>query len=1260
MKSTDNIGPTYGAIEDEQPSERKSPYDTASFPSRVVFWWMNPILRLGDKRPLVAKDVPPIPEDDKVQNLAERLEFEMDLDSLNPQRSLFKCVMRCWKREFIASGIIKLFGDGLSFCGPLLLQRIVLYLDTPDAPIWEGLVYAVGLLIGYILQSWFTVAYTFSIYRLVANIRSTFIALVYKKALKLSHSGRQSSTIGEIVNLQALDSTRVGDLAMHVHILWTSPIQIFVALGLLWSVLGPSGLAGLAVIVFSMPIQVKIFSRMSEIQKILMGHKDKRTKVLNEVLQGIRVIKFFAWEESYKKIIRAVRSEELRSLIEYWIVCAEMLFLFGFIPILVAMFSFAVFTFANGTLTPSVAFTALSLFDLMQLPLTFIPRSIGAVVSSKVSFDRLSSFFNADELQLSSVRNHEFSEYPVVVEGASFEWKPGSKTLRGINLKIKSGQLVAVVGEVGAGKSSLLMSLLGEMPQINGKLSVHGSIAYVTQQAWIKNATIKDNILFGMDYHKKRYNSVLKSCQLLKDLDVLPAGHMTEIGEKGINLSGGQKQRISLARAVYSDSDVYFLDDPLSAVDAHVGKAIFNECITGALQGKTRILVTHQLQYLKRCDLVVLLSKGEIEQIGTYDDLMSNHQPFADLINAHVNDTETEENEVKEEEEEKKDEKKKDKLVEDEERKTGSVSWGIYLLYYKFAGIKTVLGILVCTTVSAGCSLALNYWLTYWTNVSIYSMLANATSPSPVIFSELNLGVYFYLIVYMMFGVGQSLFYLAQSFTNSVVAVQAAKHIHHRMLKCVIRAPTSFYDTTPTGRILNRFGGDQYTIDVTLPFMLSLATSTMFGLLCILIIISSVTPIFLVVVIPLTFLYRYIQNYFLNSSRELQRLESISKSPIYALFSETLNGLSTIRGFGRAAAFYEDTLDRVETNQKAYFAWQSCNRWLGIRLELVGTIVVFCAALFAVLQRSQVNSSLAALSLTYSLKLTGTLNAVIRFATETENGLVSVERCTQYSELKVEADAITDTRPPQNWPKDGAIVFDDVRLRYREGLPLVLKGVSLKIKPQEKIGVVGRTGAGKSSLMLSLFRIVELVSGRILIDGLDISKIGLTDLRSRLAIIPQEPTLFTGTIRSNLDPFEQYQDEQIWNSLIAVGLEEQITQMKEGILTAVSENGENLSVGTRQLMCLARAVLRRSKILVMDEATASVDLNTDMMIQQTIRKEFKNVTVLTIAHRINTIIDCDKVLVLENGQVAEFAPPDVLLKDKNSIFYSLANEAGII
>uniref|UniRef100_A0A6B2KWK1 Uncharacterized protein n=1 Tax=Arcella intermedia TaxID=1963864 RepID=A0A6B2KWK1_9EUKA len=1220
---------------------------------------MNPILRLGDKRPLVAKDVPPIPEDDKVQNLAERLEFEMDLDSLNPQRSLFKCVMRCWKREFIASGIIKLFGDGLSFCGPLLLQRIVLYLDTPDAPIWEGLVYAVGLLIGYILQSWFTVAYTFSIYRLVANIRSTFIALVYKKALKLSHSGRQSSTIGEIVNLQALDSTRVGDLAMHVHILWTSPIQIFVALGLLWSVLGPSGLAGLAVIVFSMPIQVKIFSRMSEIQKILMGHKDKRTKVLNEVLQGIRVIKFFAWEESYKKIIRAVRSEELRSLIEYWIVCAEMLFLFGFIPILVAMFSFAVFTFANGTLTPSVAFTALSLFDLMQLPLTFIPRSIGAVVSSKVSFDRLSSFFNADELQLSSVRNHEFSEYPVVVEGASFEWKPGSKTLRGINLKIKSGQLVAVVGEVGAGKSSLLMSLLGEMPQINGKLSVHGSIAYVTQQAWIKNATIKDNILFGMDYHKKRYNSVLKSCQLLKDLDVLPAGHMTEIGEKGINLSGGQKQRISLARAVYSDSDVYFLDDPLSAVDAHVGKAIFNECITGALQGKTRILVTHQLQYLKRCDLIVILTKGEIEKIGTYDDLMSNYQPFSDLINAHVNDTETE-SEGKEEEEEKKEDKKTDKLVEDEERKTGSVSWGIYLLYYKFAGIKTVFLIALFGSLTAGCALALNYWLTYWTNVSSYYSLVNTTLANPVIFDELSMGVYFYLVIYMMLGITQSLFFLSQSFTNSLVAVQAAKHVHHRMLKCIIRAPTSFYDTTPTGRILNRFGGDQYTIDVTLPFMLSIATSTIFGLLSILLIISSVTPIFLIVIIPLTFLYRYIQTYFLNSSRELQRLESISKSPIYALFSETLNGLSTIRGYGRSSAFYEDTLNRVETNQKAYFAWQSCNRWLGIRLEFVGTVVVFFAALFAVLQRAQVNASLAALSLTYSLKLTTALNAVIRFATEAENGLVSVERCTQYSELKVEADAITSTRPPQDWPKNGQIVFEDLMLRYREGLPLVLKGVSLKIHPQEKIGVVGRTGAGKSSLMLALFRIVEPAGGRILIDGIDISKIGLTDLRSRLAIIPQEPTLFTGTIRSNLDPFEQYTDEQIWDSLRAVGLQEQISTMKEGIQNTVAENGENLSVGTRQLMCLARAVLRKSTILVMDEATASVDLNTDMMIQQTIRREFKNVTVLTIAHRINTIIDSDKVLVLDSGQVAEFAPPEVLLKDKNSIFYSLANEAGVL
>eukprot|EP01124_Arcella_intermedia_P001275 TRINITY_DN1068_c0_g1_i38.p1 TRINITY_DN1068_c0_g1~~TRINITY_DN1068_c0_g1_i38.p1 ORF type:complete len:443 (+),score=95.74 TRINITY_DN1068_c0_g1_i38:3177-4505(+) len=434
--------------------------------------------------------------------------------------------------------------------------------------------------------------------------------------------------------------------------------------------------------------------------------------------------------------------------------------------------------------------------------------------------------------------------------------------------------------------------------------------------------------------------------------------------------------------------------------------------------------------------------------------------------------------------------------------------------------------------------------------------------------------------------------------------------------------------------------------------VLTFTISTILVLLSILIVISSVTPVFLITVIPLGFLYRFIQTYYLASSRELQRLDAITKSPIYALFSETLNGLSTIRAYQKTNELSQETLQRITTNQRAYFYWLCNNRWLGIRIEFVGSCVVFFSALFSILQKDQLSAGMAALSLTYALKLTVGLTSMIRLTNDTENGLVAVERCVQYSELPVEAPEITNLRPPHDWPEKGQIVFDDLKLRYREGLPLVLKGISFKVKSKEKIGVVGRTGAGKSSLMLALFRLIEPASGKILIDGIDIAKLGLHDLRKNLSIIPQDPTL--------QEPYENFTDVEIESALEAVGLGSQLAKMEKGILHEVVENGENLSVGTRQLLCLARAVLKRSKILVLDEATASVDLNTDMMIQQTIRKEFKDVTVLTIAHRINTIIDSNRVLVLDNGQIAEFGTPEELLNDESSIFYSLAKEAGII
>eukprot|EP01121_Diplochlamys_sp_Union-15-3_P018939 TRINITY_DN7011_c0_g1_i1.p1 TRINITY_DN7011_c0_g1~~TRINITY_DN7011_c0_g1_i1.p1 ORF type:complete len:625 (+),score=107.71 TRINITY_DN7011_c0_g1_i1:214-1875(+) len=538
-----------------------------------------------------------------------------------------------------------------------------------------------------------------------------------------------------------------------------------------------------------------------------------------------------------------------------------------------------------------------------------------------------------------------------------------------------------------------------------------------------------------------------------------------------------------------------------------------------------------------------------------------------------------------------------------------------------------------------------NYWLSYWSN-----QMEGDKKAKPL---------HFYLLIYVAIGVANCLFVLARSLLLAVAGVIAARTIHNSMLQRLMRAPTSFFDTTPVGRILNRFSKDIYTVDEQLPRVLGMSISTCLSVLAVIIIISSVTPVFLISLIPLTYLYNYIQQYYMSSSRELKRLDSVSKSPVYALFSETLSGVSTIRAYSKEGAFSIRNETQVDQNNRAYYMWLVSNRWLGLRLEFVGACVVFGSAFFAVLDKGSINPGLAGLSITYALQLTGQLNWLVRMSTEVETNLIAVERCVEYSEMNVEADPLTSYPVPGNWPSKGVIKFSDLSIRYREGLPLVLQNVSITTNPQEKIGVVGRTGAGKSSLMLALFRIVEPSSGTVYIDDIDICQLGLEQLRSKLAIIPQEPTLFTGTIRTNLDPFDDHTDAELWSALDAVYLREQVEKMTGLLNASVSEYGENLSVGTRQLMCLARALLRKSKVLVMDEATASVDFETDALIQKTIREQFKNVTVLTIAHRINTIADSDRVLVLDKGKVAEFDTPQNLLKDPNSIYSSLVAKSDV-
>ena len=1038
-------------------------------------------------------------------------------------------------------------------------------------------------------------------------------------------------------------------------------------------------------------------------------------------------------------------------------------FVWTSVPFIVALACFTTYIFMpNGDiLSPEKAFVTLSYLNIMRMPMSVLPYMIIGLVQVGVSLKRINKYLNNEELSPEAVKNDKSVEDPIVISEGSFSWGKKEPTcLHDIDIRIKEGSLTAVVGSVGAGKSSLVSAFLGEMETLKGNVNVNGSVAFVPQQAWMQNATLESNILFGNPAEKGKYDKLISACALDSDLAILPGGDQTEIGEKGINLSGGQKQRVSLARAVYNDADIYLLDDPLSAVDSHVGKHIFENVISheGVLKAKTRVLVTHGITYLPKTDYIIVLKNGRVSEQGTYTELLNQKGDFADFLleymaeeNAELDDDAVEE--IKHQLEEtlgkeeftkelqkqqsqarerkdsvlsdednvdpilaqelrkrkktlsesgsanstemiplvqrnksvdesqrsksgtphrqmsvtasvtsngsgaKNDQKKppeqpakdnKANIIEKEVVETGSVKFSVYTHYMKNVGVVGVSLIILMQVIYQASSIGTNYWLNVWTN----STLGNASDPY---WRDV------YLSVYGALGFSQALSTMILSVTTAICTLNASRLMHKTMLNRVMRSPMTFFDTTPVGRIVNRFAKDIDVCDNTLPINLRQWLSTFTNFLGTVILIMTVIPFFAIVIIPTAILFFVIQNIYVNTSRQLKRLESTSRSPIYSNFSETINGASTIRAFGLEQMFITESERLVDANQVCYYPSIIANRWLAIRLEFIGNIITFAAAIFTIMKPDAVDPSEVGLIISYALSITQVLNWLVRMTSDVETNIVAVERVKEYSKaISMEASWDDGDTPPSAWPEKGKVEFEKYAMRYREGLDLVIRDINCHINGGETVGIVGRTGAGKSSLTVALFRLVEAAEGKIMIDGRDVSKMGLHDLRKKLTIIPQDPVLFSGTLRINLDPFAMYSDEQVWNALELANLKDFVSGLEDGLQHEVSEGGQNVSVGQRQLICLARALLRKSKVLILDEATAAIDLETDDLIQTTIRKEFKGCTVLTIAHRLNTIMDYDRIMVLDKGEIREFATPQDLLQDTNSIFYGMAKDANLV
>uniref|UniRef100_A0A4W5MXK6 ATP-binding cassette, sub-family C (CFTR/MRP), member 4 n=1 Tax=Hucho hucho TaxID=62062 RepID=A0A4W5MXK6_9TELE len=1072
-------------------------------------------------------------------------------------------------------------------------------------------------------------------------------------ALCLSSAAMGKTTTGQIVNLLSNDVNMFNEVTTNLHYLWIAPLQAVVVIILLWYEIGPSCLAGVAVLVFLMPLQTmfgKLFGSLRSKTAVLT---DNRIRTMNEVVSGIRVIKMYAWEKPFSALVNEVRREEISKIMSSSYLRGLNMVSFFAASKIIVFITFTVYVLLGNTISASRVFVAVSLYGAIKITVTlFFPQAIEKVFETIISIGRIKVLSRSSGTKC-FMYGYEMSFLsPQCLDAPS---------LQNLSLTVKSEQLVAVIGPVGSGKSSLLSAILGELPHNKGVLRVKGQLTYASQQPWVFPGTIRSNILFGKELHPQKYEKVLRACALKRDMELLPDGDLTVIGDRGATLSGGQKARVNLARAVYQDADIYLLDDPLSAVDAEA-LGLHQQCICGILKNKPRILVTHQLQYLQAADQILVLKEGHMVARGTYSELQHSGVDFTSLLkrdeeeepqtnnnhsvvkhafsqnsissrNSVVSHT-TSMHSIKDGAEQL---LEPVQTVAEESRSEGNISASLYFKYLNAgASILVMLGTILLSLIAEVAYVLQDWWLEAWEN-------RVKTDKSVSLCSGLTLAS-------VIFG-------FARSLVMFNVLVKAAQSLHNRMFNSILRTPVRFFDVNPIGRILNRFSKDISQLDSMLPNTFVDFSQSILQNIGVVVVAASVMPWILIPVVPLLIIFLFLRRYFLQTSRDVKRLESTTRSPVFSHLSSSLQGLWTIRAFGAEERF-QNTFDaHQDLHSESWFLFLVTSRWFALRLDGICAAFVTVTAFGCLFLRDGLEAGAVGLVLSYAVTLLGNFQWTIRQSAEMENMMTSVERVVEYTELESEAPWETQKRPPPEWPSQGLITFDRVNFSYSSDGPVVLKDMKAVFRPKEKVGIVGRTGAGKSSLVSALFRLAE-PEGRIYIDGVLTSEIGLHDLRQKMSIIPQDPVLFTGTMRKNLDPFSQHTDEDLWNALQEVQLKSVVEELPNKMETVLAESGSNFSVGQRQLVCLARAVLRKNRILIIDEATANVDPRTDELIQKTIRDKFRECTVLTIAHRLNTIIDSDRILVLGAGMIQEFDEPYVLLQNQESALYRIVQQTG--
>ncbi|CAH1987635.1 unnamed protein product [Acanthoscelides obtectus] len=1245
-------------------ARKPNPRENAFPLSAATFCYTIPMFIQGFKRDLEESDLTETYSKHKSDYLGNKMESYWKAEEERACRkqkkpSLQRVLIKAFGWELMFYGIVLFLSEAIRIAQPIVLGQLISFYTPGQQEITqeEAYYYAAGVVLCSLMNILIAHPYMMGMLHLGMKLRVACCSLIYRKSLKLSKTALRDTTAGQVVNLLSNDVNRFDVAVLFAHQLWVGPIETVVCTYFMYLQVGIAAAVGVLALIMFIPIQFYFGRQISKLRMRTALRTDERVRLMNEIISGIQVIKMYAWEKSFAKLVHTARRLEINLIRKTSFMRGVILSFIMFSTRLSIFVSILYYVLSGNTdITAEKVFVITSFYNILRQTMTvFFPQGISQVAEAKVSIRRLNQFMLYDETQLAkAIKAKDFHEKQnakpedkngkageqsyggdttkepcVVLTNATAKWSDGSmdNTLTDLNLKVTSGQLLAVIGPVGSGKTSLLHVILQELPLLEGSLEVYGKISYASQEPWLFAGTVRQNILFGLPLDKARYKTVVKKCSLERDFNLLPYGDKTIVGDRGVSLSGGQRARINLARAVYKEADIYLLDDPLSAVDTHVGRELFENCISGYLKEKIVILVTHQLQYLHNLEHVLYLENGYPKQ-GSFRELKESGLNFAKVTGEEVAEEKTDEPI----------ELKKQKSIEsvdsdkmetprpvEEQKSTGSVGAYVYKSYFRAGGNCCIILIFFVLFISAQLlASGSDYFITYWVNLeqkageaqqaSLNASIAEATKSTnntdefmaikdnknvslpPLkhrhhvsdrndtsishdfwdLSRETCIYVYSGLIGLLI------LMTLVRSFTFFTICMRASMRLHDKMFESITRTTMRFFNTNSAGRILNRFSKDMGSIDELLPAAMIDCLQIGLALLGIIVVVAVVSPWLMVPTCTIGIIFYLMRIFYLRTSRNVKRLEGVKR-------------------FG-------------------------------------GNV---------------------GLAITQAIGLTGMFQWGMRQSTELENQMTSVERVLEYSSIEHEPplESSPEKKPLDMWPEDGKVEFRHVYLRYFPDDPYVLKDLNFTILPREKVGIVGRTGAGKSSLINALFQLTE-TSGEILIDEVNICNIGLHDLRTKISIIPQEPVLFSGTMRKNLDPFDEYSDADLWKALEEVELKEAVDDLAAGLNSKMSEGGSNFSVGQRQLVCLARAILRNNKVLVLDEATANVDPQTDALIQHTIRKKFKNCSVLTIAHRLHTIMDSDKVLVMDAGTMKEFGHPYMLLQDPKGIFFGMVEQTG--